>query len=74
MTDFLLGVAFGGMIVGTILSPFLIYFGIVYLNLRKMEKQLAKETEKPEPRIEVDEKTVELIQKAEKIIIESKEE
>lgn len=70
MNDFSLGFAFGSVIVALITSPLLTYFGIIYLNLRRMEKQLSKPAEiKPDPNPEV----IKTVEEAEKILKEHKQ-
>lgn len=69
MSEFNLGFAFGSLIVGILVTPFLMYFGMVYFNFRRMEKQIIKEQPKeiiPEPNPEV----VSTVNEAEKILRE----
>ena len=66
MNEFQLGLVFGSLIVGIITTPFLVYFGIVYLNIRKMEKQLSVKTPTP-VKIPHDE-TKEILKKATELL------
>jgi len=68
MTEFLLGFTIGSLVVGIIATPFLMFFGITYLNVRRMEKQMAKEMAKPLPTIQVDEDVAKTVYEAEKLI------
>lgn len=69
MSEFYLGFAFGGLIIGIILAVPLTYFGMVYWNLRRMEKTLQEQAKK-QFRLDVDNDTGELLTKAEKLIAE----
>ena len=66
MNDFELGFLIGSLILGTITAPFLTYFGVIYLNMRRMEKQLSAKT--PTPKVIPDDETSELLKKAAEIL------
>lgn len=68
LSEFLTGFAFGALIIGLITTPFLMFFGIVYFNLRRMENQLTKESEKPEPTVEIDKDVFDTVKEAESLI------
>ena len=68
MSEFLTGFAFGSLVVGIIVIIPLMFFGITYFNVRRMEKQMAKEMAKPLPTIQVDEDVAKTVYEAEKLI------
>ena len=70
MNEFELGFLIGSLITGIITTPFLMYFGIVYLNIRKIEKQLS--FKKPTPVIIPDDETNELLKKATELLSKPK--
>lgn len=70
LNDFQLGFLIGSLIVGIITTPFLTYLGLVYLNLRKMEDRLVKETPK-EIKAKVDDETLNALADADKILKEN---
>lgn len=68
MNDFYLGFAFGSVIIGLVTTPFLTYFGIVFFNLRRMEKSLQKDAEKPSPKIIIDDDVAKTVKEAEELL------
>lgn len=43
MEDFILGLIIGVLVTAIIFIPFITYFGIIYINLTRMEKRLSKQ-------------------------------
>lgn len=70
MNEFYIGLAFGMMIIALITLPFLLYFGMIWHNIRRMEKLATAQMNKEIP-IPEDPETMELIQKAEEILAKS---
>lgn len=62
-----MGLVFGSLIVGIITSPFLVYFGKIYLNIRKLDKQLQKQL-KNNTFFVPDEETQKLLKEAENLL------
>lgn len=73
MEDFTLGLAFGVLLTSVITTPFLTYFGIIYINLRRMEKKLDKEINKRDIEIIPEVETIDAIRQAEEILAKRKE-
>ena len=67
MSDFVFGLIIGVLIVTVVLTPFTVYFGLVYFRLRKLEK-IAAEHAKKEYIPKVNDDTKKTIEEAEKLI------
>lgn len=72
MSEFYLGFAFGSIIIGAIVTPFLTYFGMVYFNIRRMEKNLIRESKK-EINSEPNDEIKNTVYDAEKLLREHKQ-
>lgn len=68
MDDFSIGFVIGSLTVGIIATPFLMFFGIVYFNFRRIENKIIKETNKPEPQIIPDDETAKLLKMSEELL------
>ena len=73
MSEFYLGVLIGAIVTGIVATPFLTVFGIVFFNVRRMEKQLSKEIQKPEKPVVMDEETAKTVNEAEQILKDFKQ-